>query len=382
MDATSSGAPDIGVPDMSAMTLVKPVTIQHIAAALGIHKSTVSNALSGKGRISDAMRERVLSFAEEIGYAPDPLAQRLASRSKSQVVCLCSGSLDLGRGSEKIALIQSALTDLGLEVPLYTPAKSTSRSFDAQVALFRQLRRQRPQAIICSVHAFHDVAFAELEQYQKEGGIVVTYDLPVPLSCDQVIFDRVDNAYQGARYLLERGHRHIGLGISRLVGAKMSNLNTTQNLRAAGFSQALREWNQPLHKEWVFENLTHERGGAEMARHFLSLKKRPTALCIVNDYVALAFMVEMIRAGVRIPQDVSIVGHDDQPIASYCPVPLTSVSQPADSIAQAAVQLLSQRLAGDTGPTQTITIRGTLVERESVASLESASSLKTSAVRK
>ncbi len=365
---------DIASPDATEiadfpLNSARPVTIQHIALALGIHKSTVSNALSGKGRISPEMRERVLSFAAELGYAPDPLAQRLASRAKSRVVCLCSGSLDTGRGSEKIALIQSALTDLGLEVPLYTPAKSTSRSPDAQLALFRQLRRQRPQAIICSVHAFHDVAFTELEQFQNEGGIVVTYDLPVPLACDQVIFDRVDNAYQGARYLLQRGHRHIGLGISRLVGAKMSNLNSTQNLRAAGFRQALREWHQPLHREWVFENPTHERGGAEMAQHFLSLKKRPTALCIVNDYVALAFMVEIMRAGVRVPEDVSIVGHDDQPIASYCPVPLTSVSQPADQIVQAAVRLLSQRLAGESGPPRTVTIRGTLIERQSVASI-------------
>ncbi len=366
MDAFSSGPIENGA---SNPVSNKPVTIQHIAATLGIHKSTVSNALSGKGRISDAMRERVLGFAQEIGYAPDPLAQRLASRAKSRMVCLCSGSLDPGRGSEKIALIQSALTDLGLEVPLYTPAKSTSRSPDAQLALFRQLRRQRPLAIVCSVHAFHDVAFAELEQFQNEDGIVVTYDLPVPLSCDQVIFDRVDNAYQGARYLLERGHRHIGLGISRLSGAKMSNLNTTQNLRATGFRQALREWGQPLHKEWVFENSTYERGGAEMAQHFLSLKKRPTALCIVNDYVALAFMVEMQRAGVRIPEDVSIVGYDDQPIAAYCPVPLTSVSQPAEKIVEAAVELLAARLNGENGPPRTITIRGTLIERQSVASI-------------
>ena len=368
MDANSPGATEIPAASVALPNSARPVTIQHIATALGIHKSTVSNALSGKGRLSDAMRERVVDFAAELGYAPDPLAQRLASRSKSRVVCLCSGALDPGRGSEKIALIQSALADLGLEVPLYTPAKSPSRSPEAQIELFRQLRRQRPQAIICSSQAFHDVAFAELEQFQAEGGIVVTYDLPVPLACDQVIFDRVDNAYQGARYLLERGHRDIGLGISRLVGAKTSNLNSTQNLRTAGFSQALREWNQPLNPEWVFENSTHERGGAEMAQHFLSLENRPTGLCIVNDYVALAFMVEMMRAGVQIPEDVSIVGHDDQPIASYCPVPLTSVSQPAEQIVEATVRLLCERLDGENGPPRTVTIRGTLIERQSVAS--------------
>lgn len=346
----------------------KPVTILDIAATLGVHKSTVSYALSGKGRVSPQMREKVMAMAKDLGYEPDPLAQRLANRGKSRVVCLCSGSLDSGRGTEKIAAIQTALTGLGLEVPFYTPARPGQNNDQAQIDLFRQLRRQRPQAIVCSVHAFHDDAFAELEQYQNEGGLVVAYDLPLPLNCDKIIFDRVDNAYQGARYLLERGHRHLGLGMSQLARPG-ANLNTTQEMRAAGFRQALRECGEEIHAEWIFENPTFERGGAEMARHFLELKERPTGLCIVNDYVALAFMVEMMRAGVRVPEDVSIVGHDDQPIAAYCPVPLTSVSQPVDEIVQAVVETLTARLSGDTQPPRTITIRGRLIERQSVAPL-------------
>ena len=342
----------------------KPVTILDIAEKLGVHKSTVSYALSGKGRVSPEMRARILSFAEEIGYQPDPLAQRLANRSKSRVVCLCSGSLDTGRGTEKIAAIQTALTNLGLEVPFYTPANPRNNDEQAQIELFRQLRRQRPRAIVCSVHTFHDGAFAELEQYQSEGGIVVAYDLPMPLDCDKIIFDRVDNAHQAARYLLKRGHTKLGLAVSQLVE---NGTNRTQHLRTAGFRQALQEAGETVRDEWIFENPTYERGGAELARRFLALKDRPTGLCIVNEYVALAFMVEMMRAGVRVPDDVSIIGHDDQPIAAYCPVPLTSVSQPADEIVRTVVQTLVARLDGDTQPPRTVTIRGRLIERESVA---------------
>jgi len=104
-----------------------------------------------------------------------------------------------------------------------------------------------------------------------------------------------------------------------------------------------------------------------MVHQFLQMAERPTGLCIVNAYVALAFMVEVMHAGVRIPQDVSIVGHDDQPIAAYCPVPLTSVSHPAREIAQAVVALLLDRLAGSQEPPQTVVIRGELTMRGSVA---------------
>jgi DNA-binding LacI/PurR family transcriptional regulator len=348
----------------------KPLTIQAIADKLGIHKSTVSLVLSGKGRISTATRDRIMALVQEHGYAPDPFAQRLASRSRHKIVYLCTGALDPGLGTEKTALLQSYLTGLGLDVPISTPAKShdgDQHSVQSQIELFRNLRRLRPQAIVCSVHTFHEDAFVELENYQREGGIVVSYDLPIPLACDQVIFDRVENAYQGAKYLLEQGHRYLGLGISRRSSAQNSNLNTTQNQRLDGFRRALAEYSDA--REWIVENARYEEGGASMASEFLSLKERPTGLCIVNDYVALSFMVETMRAGVHIPQEVSIIGHEDQRVASYCPVPLTSVSQPLNKIVQAVGNLLLARLQGDTQPPQTVMIHGDLIVRDSVASV-------------
>lgn len=350
----------------------RQVTIQDIADTLGVHKSTVSNALSGKGRISKELRSRVMNLADELGYEPDPLAQRLSNRAHSKVVCLCCGALGPGRGTEKIAYLQSSLTGLGLEVPIYTPAIVSGHDGDAQAALFKQVRRVRPQAIVLCAYALYEEAYPEIEAYLRDGGIVVSYDLPIPLNCDQVIFDREDNAYQGAKYLLERGHRDIGFGISRLVQPIHDSHNMTQNLRLRGFRRAMAEYGSEMHGEWIFENRSFERGGAEMARHFLELKERPTGLCIVNDYVALAFMVEIMKGGIKVPQELSVIGHDNQPIVAYCPVPLTSVSQPAGEIIRAVVDRVMARLDGDTGPVETITIRGDIVERESVAFLEPA----------
>ena len=349
--------------------VTKPVTIQKIAEELGIHKSTVSLALSGKGRVAASTRQRIVSFAAERGYEPDLLAQRLASRARNNMVCLCSGILDVGRATEKILLIQSELSGHGLEVPIYTSGSPSGDSGKSQAALFRQLRRQRPLAIVCSTYGLNSVAFKELETYQREGGIVVSYDFPIPLQCDQVLYDREDNAYQGARYLLERGHQHIGIGMSRITRPVSDMGNVPQTLRLQGFRRAMAEFGQPVREEWLFENTTFEKGGAEMAQHFLELKKRPTALCIVNDYVALAFMIEIMRAGLSIPADVSIVGHDDQPIASYCPVPLTSVSQPAEEIVRAVITMLMERIEGSTLPARTMTVQSQLVERQSVANI-------------
>jgi LacI family transcriptional regulator len=184
-----------------------------------------------------------------------------------------------------------------------------------------------------------------------------------------VVFDRQDNAYQGAKYLINRGHTKIGFGMS--VGGNWPSEDETlpQNQRFLGFKRALDEAGLPFRSDWVFRHSTYEVGGAEMARHFLKCKDRPTGLCIVNDYVSLAFMVEMERHGVRVPEDVSIIGHDNQPVAAYCPAPLTSISQPANQIAAGVVTLLVERLQRPEKSAETILIRGELVERASVAKM-------------
>lgn len=346
----------------------KPPTIHDVAAALGMHKSTVSLALSGKGNVSAATRTRVLAVAHEMGYEPNLLAQRLASGHRNALVCLFSGVLDVGLATEKILLIQRALNERGLEAPIYACYESHRDKAAAQAAQVRQLCRQRPRAILCASQMVEPSVFRVLETYQRDGGVVVNYDIPVPLVCDQVIFDREDNGYQAARHLLEAGHRKLGIGMSNTTAWTEGQPYLPQTYRLNGFRKALAEYGVMAREEWFFENATYEKGGAEMARRFLSLRERPTGLCIVNDYVAMAFTVEIMRAGLRVPEDVSIVSHDDQPIATYCPVPLTSVSQPVEEIAQAVVELLMERLAGRvSGEPRTITIRGKLTSRASVA---------------
>ena len=346
--------------------MTKATTIQDVAAALGMHKSTVSLALSGKGNISAQTRARVRAATKELGYEPNPLAQRLANGHRNPSVCIFSGVLDVGLSTEKVLIIQKEMGARGFETPIYTCPEPASGADTSQAALLKNLCRQRPQAILCAAAMLDPSVFAVLEAYQQSGGIVISYDVPIPVPCDQVVFDREYNAYQAARHLLEFGHRRIGIGMSDTAPWLSGKSDGPQAFRLRGFERALKEWDIPVRPEWRFRTEAYEQGGAEMARQFLKMPDRPTGLCIVNDYVALAFMVEVMRVGVRIPQDISIVGHDDQPIAAYCPVPLTSVSHPARKIAQAVVALLLDRLTGSQEPPRTEVIRGELVLRESV----------------
>lgn len=345
----------------------RPTTLKDVAVALGMHKSTVSLALSGKGTISAETRQRVRETAEALGYEPNTLAQRLARGSETPTVYVISGALDRGLATEKILLIQQELGAHGFETPLYTghAYTVTEEISRRQVEQVRNLWRQRPSAMVCAVQRLAPAVLEELASYQKQGGIVVSYDNAVSYSWDQVLFDREENAYRAARILLEAGHRKIGLGLTRIP--KVPGPTDTQTPRVQGFCKALAEFDVPFHEEWLFQTSTYERGGAEMALQFLALSERPTAMAIVNDYIALAFMTEVTRAGVRLPQELSVVGHDNQLIAAFCPVPLTTLTQPIEAIAQAVVARLVARLEGDDSPAQTIAIESLPVHRNSVA---------------
>lgn len=193
----------------------------------------------------------------------------------------------------------------------------------------------------------------------------MAYDAAVPLACDQVVFDREDNAYRAARYLIEQGHRRIGLGLAA-PRRQDGQFHQPQNARILGFTRALEEAGLEVRPEWIFEEPNYEFGGASLAAHYLEQRERPTALCIVNDYMALAFMIEVARAGVQVPRDLGVIGLNNQLIASYCPVPLTSVSHPKDQIVRAVVELLTSRIQGATVPPRNVNIRGEIIERESV----------------
>ncbi|MES2459639.1 MAG: LacI family DNA-binding transcriptional regulator [Armatimonadota bacterium] len=348
--------------------MTKPPTINDVAGALGMHTSTVSLALSGKGTISARTRERVITVARDMGYQPNALAQRLARGRDHQMVGMVSSGLDVGLATEKILRIQKALTERAIEAPIYNCGEPKGDNDQAQAEQIRHLCRLRPHAVICTTSQLDTAAFEELEFYQRAGGIVVSYDDPVPLACDQVIFDRADNGYKGAQHLLSEGHRKIGIGITSTAEWLPGAVNRTQTRRLAGWRAALESFGVSVREDWIFHTSAYEQGGAEMARRFLSLEDRPTGMCIINDYSAMAFMVELLRAGLRIPGDISIVSHDNQPVAAFCGVPLTSVTHPVKEIVDTVIEQLISRLEGRyNGEPRTVVLRGELEPRASTA---------------
>ena len=339
------------------------VTMHEVARAAGVAPMTVSYAFSGKRKISDDTKARVLATAQQLGYQPNPHAQRLANGQSHDLIGLFVSYLDLGVQGEKLRAIQGELLEAGFEVPIYTGGFAAPRG-ETSAALLSNLRRQNPRAIVCNTLELRPETLQELRFYHQSGGLVVTYDSPADLSCDRVLFDRAASTGAATRHLLELGHRKIGYFHH---GDRRRN-----TARHQGFYAALRESHIEPQPNWEFllgMPLDPERAGQEMAARFLGLPvhERPTGAVIVNDLSALTFIAALQSAGLRVPADVSVVGHDDRPLARHSVPTLSSVSHPVEEIGQSVVRLLRERLDGYDGPPREIVVRGQLQTRDSSA---------------
>jgi LacI family transcriptional regulator len=345
----------------------RAVTLQDVARAVQLSESTVSLVMSGKGRISPQTRERVRQVARQLCFQPNPAGQQLAIGHRSETVALFALTLDSGSATQKLQTLQNLLSERGFSTPLYVCGHPLQQGVVNQAELVRNLRLLRPRAIVCNDPGLEYSAIEELRRFIDEGGIVVSYDSTIALDCDQVIFDREHNTYMAMRHLLELGHRNIGFHLG-ILGRRYPKS------RLAGLQRALQEYNAPFPAQWLDAptNKAYEEAGVWLAQHFLAQKERPTAMCIVNDHTTVGFMAHVQRHGLRVPQDVSIVSHDDSLLASLgANVALTSVSQPAGAIAHQVARLVQERLSGEyTGPSRTVEVQGQLFVRESTAPLE------------
>jgi DNA-binding LacI/PurR family transcriptional regulator len=172
--------------------------------------------------------------------------------------------------------------------------------------------------------------------------------------------DNAKGAFLATEHLIKRGCKTIGY----VTGGEG---NLLSKLRQSGYEDALHRHNRRASKTWIFDiNGKKDRyeAGYETGLKFSSLSKKPDALFVYSDVVALGVMQALIDSGLKIPDDVALVGFDDIERAQYAPVPLTTVRQPTEQIGKTAIEILINRIEGKPASLRTI-LEPCLIERDS-----------------
>ncbi len=324
-------------------SLTPVVTILDVARAAGVSKSTVSRVLDERlPHSTSPTAERVRRVAAELGYVRDPLASGLR-RS----------------GTNTVGVIVPRLTDTVMAM-LYEEiaAAAGSRGMFAIVAT----TEDKPDT--------ERLAVQTLVRRRVDGLILTTARLGTPTARDvpHALALRTDGigpaavgddrlgAHLAVRHLLDLGHRRIGL-----VGGP--GYASSARERLAGYREALDQAGIGFDDRLVAGDAFSIESGEIAGRDLLDRADRPTAIFAVNDNTAIGVMAAAHALGLRVPEDLSIVGYNDIPIVSRLPVPLTTVRVPFGQIAAGALELLTEASRGE--QPRTLVATPTLIPRRS-----------------
>lgn len=306
------------------------VTIRDVARQAGVSVATVSRVLNSSGPVSPATRERVEAVAEELSYVPHGGARSLITRRTSNLGVILP---DL-YGEFFSQLIRGM--DTAARAPGYHLLLSGSHADHAALTTAVRAMRGRVDALILMSP---DLTGAELVEVVPAGlpAVLINTDARESRRFDTLNVDNRGGALQAVRHLAGLGRERIAL-----IGGDPANHDARE--RRAGYRQALEEAGLEWRSEWELESDFTKSGGHAAARKLLPLDPRPTAVFAANDSMAVGAVSAFRDAGIRIPEDLAMVGFDDVPIAQYVRPPLSSVRVDLPGFGRRAVELIVEAL--------------------------------------
>jgi len=334
---------------MATKPLPRPATLRDVARVAGVAPSTVSRAFNWrKGLVTTETRDRILRAAERLNYVPNLLASGLKTTRSYTVGAVLTSFMNpffaaVARG------IQDAATAEGKEVFFCNTDDDPQREADAIEALVSR----RVDGLIAATSG------RDAEPYKKLLGRnypLVLIDRLIPgLHCDAAVAENVLPTQEAVRKLADLGHRRIALLTPPTAGV------SARQARVEAFRAATKSPDPAL----VLEIPASVAESAAAAGRLLKLKPPPTAFCVLNPQIAIGMLQQLRAAGLRVPEDVSVILLDDTEWAALMSPPLSGIRQPAYDLGMRANQLLSARLEEPEKPVETTYLAAEWIERGS-----------------
>ncbi len=311
----------------------KQPTIHDVAKKCGYSKSTVSLVLQDSPEISASTKEEVLQAMKQIGYRQNRFARSLRTR-KSQVVGMMIQDHLNPFYSEIVQHVERRLREKGYDLIV----SSSNTDLDMEIQVLERLSGMQVDGIIISTMAYGRIEEL-LKSIQAGGTYCVIAGATQPCIPFDVVTINDQEAMRAAmKHLFDFGHRSIGFiwGAPEFQGI---------GGRFQIFREELESVGLEVNEAWVKHCGYQLKDGYEAAKALFSEKKRPTAVFALNDLLALATIRAVTDLGMRVPEDVSVVGYDNVEVSKYICPSLTTVSLPIGQYAHALTDLVLEGVA-------------------------------------
>ena len=330
------------------------IKLRDVAEMARVSTATVSRAINDPETVRPDTRQRVEEAVRRLGYRPSRVARRLRVRcGRSSLIGLVIPDLqnpffaDLARGVEDTAQRHGYTVLIG----------NADEDAEKERRYLQVMGAESVDGVILPPSS-PETPFSAADLL-RDGIPVVCVDRRLPkMKLDMAVVDNVRGTREAVEHLLALGHRRVGF----IQGSP--HLSTSRE-RRQGYVDALEAAGVSVDRSLIRSGDSRQESGARVASEMLAAADRPSALLVGNSMMTLGALEAIQRAGLRIPDDVAIIGYDDMPWAMAVTPPLTVVRQPGYELGARAMELLLRRIEEPTRSTTVVTLQPELVVRES-----------------
>lgn len=309
----------------------KPATIKDIAKRLNISLSTVSRALRNASDVNPDTKKAVMALSEELNYQPNKLALSLRQK-QTHTIGVIVPNLDY-----VLSLMVRGIDEVALEAGFTVMVCQSNESFGREILNTRRLLESLVDGFIISVSS-ESKSFDHFKKIQERNLPVVVFDRVTPyLNAPSVRIDNEEGGFVATEHLIEQGYKRIAV----LAGPE--NLGVS-NSRMDGYLNALKKHKIKKDPALIVHCDFNQDYAYFATLELLAMKKRPDAIFTISDRMAIGAMLAIKKKGLRMPQDIGLVGFNNEPVTSLVTPSVSSVEMPSFELGKAAAKLFIETM--------------------------------------
>ncbi|EJY0697591.1 TPA: substrate-binding domain-containing protein [Vibrio parahaemolyticus] len=329
-------------------------TMKDIAKLAGVSTSTVSHVINKTRFVSEEISERVNNAAKELNYyAPSALARSLKVNRTKTIGMLVTTSTNPFFG-EVVKGVERSCYHKGYSLILCNTEGDNERMRQS----INTLLQKRVDGLILMCSSLEGERIDVFERYPDIPVVVMDWG-PMLFTSDKIQDNSLRGGYLAAKYLIDCGHTEIGCITGPLIKHQAQ-------MRYEGYKRAMNEAGLEFNANWIIESDFECEGGYQAFKKMTERGTLPSSIFVSNDMMAMGVINAANELGIKVPDDLSIIGYDDIHIAKFMSPSLTTIHQPKYRLGQAAVETLVRRLDDKSNEAQVVQLEPTLVVRNSV----------------